>query len=500
MSLIDISNLSYTYDGSYDPVFQGVSVQLDTDWRLGMIGRNGRGKTTLLRLLMGQGEFTGTISATMAFDYFPFAVPAPERDSGEAAEALRPGVERWRLVKEMKLLDLDEGLLYRPFSTLSNGEQTRFLLALLFLRDHRFLLIDEPTNHLDRQGRELVGGYLAKKKGFILVSHDRAFLDRSVDHVLVFNKTGLEVQKGNFSTWWQNKEYRDQFERAEREKLQKDIKRLDAAAKRTAGWSDAVEKTKYATRDSGLRPDRGYIGHKAAKMMKRSKAVEERRLDAAEEKSKLLKDLETAEELKIRPLIHPQGRLLEAADVAISYDGRSIFVPSSFVIARGDRAALAGPNGAGKSSVLKLILGQNAAYTGTLRLASGLRLSYVSQDTSFLRGGLKDFARESGIEESLFKAILRKLDFERVQFEKDMADYSGGQKKKVLIARSLCQEAHLYLWDEPLNFVDVYSRMQIEELILEYRPTMLFVEHDQAFTERVATKVIELQKDEADQT
>ena len=121
-----------------------------------------------------------------------------------------------------------------------------------------------------------------------------------------------------------------------------------------------------------------------------------------------------------------------------------------------------------------------------------MQISYVPQDTGFLRGKLGAFTRESDIDESLFKAILRKLDFRRVEFEKDMADYSGGQKKKVLIARSLCQDAHLYLWDEPLKFLDVYSRMQIESLLLECQPTMVFVEHDRAFSERIATKAVSL--------
>ena len=492
MALIDISNLSFTYEGSYDPVFQDLSVQLDTDWRLGLIGRNGRGKTTLLRLLMGQGEYTGTISAPVKFDYFPFPVPDREETCQAVAEALHPEAEEWRLVRELRQLDLDEGVLYRPFDTLSNGEQTRFLLALLFLQDHRFLLIDEPTNHLDLAGRQLVGDYLARKKGFLLVSHDRAFLDRCVDHVLAFHRTGLEVQKGNFSTWWENRQRQDQFELAEQDRLKKDIKRLDQAARRTAGWSDAVEKTKLGTRNSGLRPDRGSIGHKAAKMMKRSKAVENRRQEAAEEKSKLLRDLETAEDLKLRPLDHPQRRLVECAGLVVDYGAGGMDRPASFTVERGERVALRGRNGAGKSSILKLLLGREVPHTGVLRTASGLEVSYVPQDTAFLRGDLRDFARDSGIDESLLKAILRKLDFSRVQFEKDMADYSGGQKKKVLIARSLCQSAHLYLWDEPLNFVDVYSRMQIEDLILAYRPSMLFVEHDGAFLERVATKIVEL--------
>ena len=125
-------------------------------------------------------------------------------------------------------------------------------------------------------------------------------------------------------------------------------------------------------------------------------------------------------------------------------------------------------------------------------MGSGLVISYVPQDTSYLKGMLSDFADENHIDESLFKAILRKMDFERIQFEKDIQDFSGGQKKKVLIAKSLCEQAHLYVWDEPLNFIDVYSRMQIEQLIKEFSPTMVFVEHDSVFRETVATKTVQL--------
>lgn len=116
----------------------------------------------------------------------------------------------------------------------------------------------------------------------------------------------------------------------------------------------------------------------------------------------------------------------------------------------------------------------------------------MPQDTSHLHGDLSDFAQEHRIDESLFKAILRKLDFGRVQFEKDIRSFSEGQKKKVLIAESLCRQAHLYVWDEPLNFIDVYSRIQIEKLIISYRPTMIFTEHDTAFQKKVMTRKVSL--------
>ena len=117
-------------------------------------------------------------------------------------------------------------------------------------------------------------------------------------------------------------------------------------------------------------------------------------------------------------------------------------------------------------------------------------LSYVPQDTSMLSGSLSEFAQAHHIEESLLKAILRKMGFSRMQFEKNMEDFSAGQKKKVLLAKSLCEQAHLYVWDEPLNYIDIYSRMQIENLIKEFSPTMIFVEHDLAFRNTIATKTV----------
>ena len=492
MSLINVTNLTFGYDGSYDNIFENVSFQLDTDWKLGFTGRNGRGKTTFLNLLTGKYEYRGTISAQVNFEYFPFAITNPEEYTIDVIETVYPDYLQWQVMRELSLLQVAEEVLYRPFATLSHGEQTKVLLATLFLKENSFLLIDEPTNHLDMQARKLVSDYLRTKHGFILVSHDRAFLDNCIDHILSINKTNIEIQKGNFSSWWENKRLQDNFELAENEKLRKDITRLSAAAKRTAGWSDNVETTKFGTRNSGIKPDKGYIGHKSAKMMKRSKAIEARQQAAIEDKSRLLKNIESSESLKISQLNFHADRFVEFSNVAVFYGEKTACENVSFTIERGDRLALCGKNGSGKSSLIKLICGADLTYTGTFSKASQLKISYVSQDTAHLSGSLSDYAAANNIDESLFKAILRKLDFSRVQFEKDMSDFSGGQKKKVLIARSLCEQAHLHIWDEPLNFIDVISRMQIEALLLEYAPTILFVEHDTAFCNNIATKTVEL--------
>ena len=160
-------------------------LKIDTDWKLGFIGRNGKGKTTFLKLLMHEYEYSGSITASVDFEYFPYPVDDPSLMTYEILERVNPVMEQWELIRELNLLDTDPEILYRPFRTLSFGEQTKSLLAALFLKEHAFLLIDEPTNHLDVLAREKVADYLARKKGFILVSHDRDLIDRCADHVLV---------------------------------------------------------------------------------------------------------------------------------------------------------------------------------------------------------------------------------------------------------------------------------------------------------------------------
>ena len=488
MSLINVTNLTFAYDGSYENIFENVSFQLDTNWKLGFTGRNGRGKTTFLNLLLGKYEYRGSISTSVAFSYFPYHVTDQSILAIDAVESMYPEYEYWRLAREMAKLQLDDAVLYRPYETLSNGEQTKLQLAVLFSKENHFLLIDEPTNHLDIRGRELVSQYLNSKKGFILVSHDRAFLDGCVDHILSINKANIEVCRGDFSTWYENKQRQDAFELSENEKLKREIRRLEGTAREKAAWSDRAEATKIGNHVF----DRGYVGHKAEKMMARSKVIEKRQNAAIEEKSKLLKNIERSDTLKIFQTPFHTKRLASLVDVSVCYGETPVCNGITFDIQQGDRIVLQGANGSGKSSIIKLICREKIPCAGEVRIGTGLTISYVPQDASHLRGRLSDFARDSGIDESLFLAMLAKLDVSKAQMEKDMSSLSAGQKKKVLLAKSICEPMHLHIWDEPMNYIDVISRMQIEALLLEYQPIILFVEHDKAFCDNVATKVVKL--------
>ncbi len=493
MAIVTVSDLTFGYDGSYDNVFEGVSFQVDTVWRLGLTGRNGRGKTTLLRLLQGELAHRGRVEMPCPARYFPFEADNPDEPALALMARMSDGAPDWRLQRECNLLLLSAEALARPYRTLSRGEQTKCQLAALFAGETGYLLIDEPTNHLDLHGRALVGDYLRQKPGFLLVSHDRDFLNRCVDHVLCLNKTSVDVFRGDYDTYERELNARNEYEQRQNERLQKDIRRLGAASRLTAQWSNSLEKEKFHVAESDVAAvDRGYIGAKSAKMMSQAKNLQRRQEKALGEKKELLKDLERVGDLKLRPLEHPKKRLLTVDNASVRYGERVVLPDVRFTVDAGERVALLGANGAGKSSILKTLVGEGDALHGEIRPASGLVVSYVPQDPSFLRGNVREYIARHALDETLFKAILRNMDMGRQQFDKDMADFSEGQKKKVLLARSLCESAHLYVWDEALNYLDVYSRIQLEELLLTFRPTLLMVEHDRRFLERVCTRMVEL--------
>lgn len=505
---INVSNVTFGYEGSFDNIFEELSFSIDTNWKLGFIGRNGKGKTTFLNLLLGKYFYDGSISTTTKFDYFPYELSEHHYDMtiADFMEELKPGSELWRIVCELEELSESAEILYRPFGVLSPGERTKALLAILFSEENEFLLIDEPTNHLDKDARECVKNYLASKKGFILVSHDRDLLDACTDHCLILNRCSIEVQAGNFSTWWENKTRQDQFAMAENEKHKKEIQKLNQAAERVSRWADKNEHTKIGfdpiKEHDRFISTRSFIAAKTKKMQSRVKQMEKRIERQIEEKEGLLQDIESPVDLKLINLSHHKKVLVYMKDYSLKYEGadKPVFTGLSFSLERGDRVVISGKNGCGKTTLIKSILQKcreennfnqsGILKEGTCDIAAGLVISYVGQETRELHGTIHDYCEEHHMDKSLFYAILRQLDFDREQFLKTIENYSEGQKKKVLLAKSLLTPAHLYIWDEPLNYIDVFSRMQIEKLILEYCPTMLFVEHDSRFCEKIATKTV----------
>ena len=525
MATISLDNVHFMYEGFYEPIFTGISCDIDSSWKLGLVGRNGMGKTTLLHLMLGAYAYEGSIRSPMMFDYFPFSYDEDHTALQVCRETIAPfaqmeaemlyceermasdevALERYGIVQEEylhhdgysidQLIEAEVGrlgvradALERPMGSLSGGERTKLMLAALFLKKDYFLLIDEPTDHLDLAGRRQLAAYLQQKKGFIIVSHDRRFLDDVVDHIMVLEKERTIIRQGSFSSYVEDKQREDQQELERNERLEQQIDVLERSARQKASWSSRLEATKF-----GSGPvDRGYIGTKAARMMQLAKNVERRQERAVEEKRSLLRHIDYAPDLRITTLPYLRRPLVEARDLTLSYGEEPLFAPLTFALREGDRIALAGVNGTGKSTLLSAIMGQMKPLQGSLAVGSSVKISHVAQETADLAGDLSAYALRNGLDEALFKAILRKLDFLRIDFEKDMRQYSSGEKKKVLLAASLADPSHLYLWDEPLNFVDYYSREQILRLLLTYQPTMMFIEHDSYFCEAAALSTLEL--------
>ncbi|MDR1080177.1 MAG: ATP-binding cassette domain-containing protein [Deltaproteobacteria bacterium] len=488
MAQIVLEGVSFAYGGGGD-IFTDVHLVLDTGWRLGLVGRNGRGKTTLLKLLSGELPVRGRITVPHPLLRFPY-VHDPREDGFGLVRRVRPGLEPWKLEREAGLMGLDPELLGRPLGSLSGGERTKLMLCVLFLEEGDFPLIDEPTAGLDLEGRTAAAGYLASKKGFVLASHDRTLLAASVDHMLAINRQGMELVRGGYRAWEEARRRMDAEEEARAARLSSEAARLRAAADRSSRWASKAEKEK-----KGHGPvNRGFIGHKAAKMQKRAGAVSARRSKAADEMAAMRRNVEIRYPLAMSPARDGVRRLAEAAGLSCGYaEGSPVVAGLSFSIERGSRTALSGSNGSGKTLVLKLLSGERLWTAGVFRRAPGISVSYVPQEPRFgPEETLGELARAAGADEGRYKAVLRHLGFPVDRLSAKAADLSRGQGKKALLGLSLCAEAHLYLWDEPLDHVDLMTRIQLEELIAEARPTLVVVEHDLAFLDRLGFDVLDM--------
>lgn len=364
MSKIEIKNLTFGYDGQAQPLFKQANFLLDSQWKLGLVGRNGRGKTTLLRLLQGELPYQGTIQQHQQFSYFPQSIRDQSQLTNDVLAEISTA-EQWQIEREMRQLGLAPDLLWRPFSTLSGGEQTKVLLAVLFTATGVFPLIDEPTNHLDLRGRQQVAAYLQQQRqGFIAVSHDRHFLNQVTDHTLAIEKSQISSYQGNFATYEVQKQLSDSFEQAQNSKLKKDIGRLKQTTAEKAKWSQSREGDKYGDprkKGSGAVYDTGFIGARAARTMKRSKHLAQRMETEISEKEQLLQNIEQVDPLTMAFQPSHQQRLLTVAQLQLGY-AQPLFQPLNFELLQGQRLALIGPNGAGKSTVVHQLLQQ---FSGT---------------------------------------------------------------------------------------------------------------------------------------
>ncbi|MDV2583202.1 ATP-binding cassette domain-containing protein [Alkalibacillus haloalkaliphilus] len=482
---IIIENLTFKYLSMVKPVFSDVNLNINESWKLGLVGRNGRGKTTFLKILLNELDYEGNLQSTLRFKYFP-SYPAVHEELTTLEVLLQDNIsiEVWQIEREFNLIGLSPDLLDRRFNLLSGGEQTKALLVKLFLNEHAFPLIDEPTNNLDAHGRHVVGEYLNQKNGFIVVSHDEHFLNQFVDHILAINKQSIDLISGNVETWKVEKMNADLLTQKKNEELYGEIKRLNNVSSQVNIWGN---KRESSTKDSSER-------RLAAKQMKRAKAIKKRTEDMVEENRSLINNVEEEKDLKLK-VNHPRKQVLSLRQFSILRDGRPLFEPIDIDVQPGERLFIEGKNGIGKSTLLNFILGQDKVETigeYHIRLPNNCStLRQTNQHILDIASAIKEYPLKQEREQFLY--LLHQLGIKRSRFtESSSKHWSAGEQKKVFLANALLGHNELFIWDEVTNSLDIMVIQQLINSLNFYEPTIIGVDHNEYFVDAIATKRIEL--------
>ena len=472
MATITLNQVSFEYDEIFIKIFEDLSLRIDTGWKTGLIGRNGRGKTTLLYLLHNKISPTkGSIEVPLPTAYFPYV---PENQNQSTLNVIRDCIapfNTWepqmqslmekgdeqslqkagaitelyeqaggydinaQIEKEIAAMQLGEIFLQTEYPKLSGGEQTRALIIALFLRKGQFLLLDEPTNHLDIDGREALANYLAKKTGFLMVSHDRFFLDLCVDHIISINRMNVQLTKGNYSTWKYQFDIEEQAERRSNEKLKKEIAQFEKAATKRRSGADKKEKEKI-----GGGAAKGHIGRMAAKQMKRALVIERKLHERIENKKELFKNLDKERHLKFGEIAKIPKVLLNIHNVTINLEGRNIIKEFSLSVRKGQRLALIGRNGTGKTTLLKAICKEIPIHSGTISVPGNVTLLRAYQKPKWVSGLLRQHLQTENLDETRFRQILGVMGVSGDVFERPLETFSQGQLKKWICAVRLFRQ------------------------------------------------------------
>ena len=534
--LAQLRNVSLSFPDK--KVLEDVSLTIYPGDRISLVGENGAGKTSLFRMLKGrlapdsgevsfargvrigylEQDFAGLeedprrTSMEVALEPFGFLIElerhierlsselgkAGDGRTSELLAALGKAQQRFeisggyafraRTQATLTGLGLPKALWDRKVLELSAGQRVRLALARLLLEDHDLILFDEPTNHLDVPAREWLEGHLAgMDSAFVVASHDRRFLDAVSRKVAHLDRGRLALYSGDYTA------FRRQLKQAEEEgwrryeKSRKLAKKLQRQAQDYQRWSQAGERKKRGA------ADKGFVSHRAAKVMKRS-LVARRRMEEAAENARTEKPFEK-DAVKIE-FGSSRGRgLLRAEDLVAGYtEERPLTRELTLDLWAGDRLAVLGPNSCGKTALLHTMLGEIPPLHGDVQLAPSVKIGYFDQDNRRVPPDVTALQAVlgTGRDETLSRTVMGRIGVRRESVNKKVAKLSSGERAKVLLAGIVLGDNNLLVLDEPTNYLDIETQDVLLEALGDFPGGILFVSHDRYFVEELATETLTL--------
>ena len=521
MLLVQFAGVSKDYAGN--PVFDEVDLEIIEGERIGLVGENGGGKSTLMRLVAGLDTPTeGTVSRRRNLTIGYLRQEADPLDSDKtifqavsevSPEAATLSARLRELEAQMTDPSLDSGAMGLVFEeygeaqgrfealggyevehnveavleglgfgaerygqkvgTLSGGEKKLVSLARILLLKPDLLLLDEPDNHLDLDAKSWLEGFIQGYPGTVIViSHDRFLLDRVARKIFELQDGKIEVYHGNYTYFAQERERR-LLKRHETYTLQQDeLKRLEVILRNLKQW--ARQNPKFAPRADSM-----------------EKRLERARKEAAEQPRM------RRERVKFDFDSERSGRkVLEALGISKSLGGRELFAPFDLLVYYGERVGIVGPNGSGKTTLLRTIVGQLPPDSGTVKTGASVVLGYYSQEQETLPGGMTplDFVRSlKPLTEQAAISLLHRLLFSYRDAHNPIRELSGGEKSRLQVARLMLTDANFLVLDEPTNNLDIASVEVLEDALNDFQGTLLTVSHDRYFIDRVATHILAIE-------
>ncbi|HEY3364691.1 MAG TPA: ABC-F family ATP-binding cassette domain-containing protein [Symbiobacteriaceae bacterium] len=493
-------------------LFKEVGFLLNEGEKMALVGRNGTGKTTLLKILMGRMEYDEGSVILPGGTRVGYLSQDPEFTPGRTMLAEAQSVFAYLAKWEQDLRKLEAGMgataseeelqvlmdeytrttalyeaaggydaparvkavlfglgfteldLGKPVEVLSGGQKVRLGLAKLLLDEPDLMLLDEPTNHLDLEATEWLEGFFKNmKSAAILVSHDRYFLDKVITRTLEMENGSAEIFYGNYSYYLEEKKRRQEAALTTFERQQKEYAKLEAFYLK---WRNT--------------PSRKDQAQSRKKMMDRMELIERPKTRHKQVGLEFDMDYESGADV------------LKVENLSKAYGEKTVFRDINARLYKGDRVALVGPNGCGKTTFLKVINNLTPATSGTVFWGVGVQRGYFSQDLDALdysRTCMEEMLEIPGFTKFDAHSLLGRFLFSGDDAYKPIAQCSGGERNRLILAKLMVAGANVLLLDEPTNHLDLESKMVLEESLTEYPGTVLFVSHDRYFVDQIATKV-----------